>query len=972
MSLLTVYYKFTSCCDGTEIFFRGPLSIVDNTVYKYVDIAAFPGSGGSLQPGFCYTVTSFISATPYVYPAAPSAIYLSTSGVTDCGDAPCAPCTPPLVCSCPEGYELIDDECVLLATVEANYTGGLLTVGSGNHNADYNKFGLRLYDDISSATYPILGAGTSNANYTVKDDNGAGSVITQLANVKSNLWGSDGACATGTTGGRLNISGLWAAGYPDNQELCFDFCVEPEVTKQYLIGIAGDNEVRLYIDGVLTVNLTSDAMGSVSVPFTRWHVFPITLSADKHTITLCGLNKGQDAAFGAEIYDIDLATFQSTLLTPGITPPNCGNIAADITPYVIFSTVNMIGLQVPNPNDPGVWECPEGYTLDECQGVPLCSIETRFTLICPCYLLIPCDGVTAPFISSTSGLSDYLNEFVTIEAPDFDGCVYVVELDDNNCEDAIDVIIDGDIPCVCDTVCYYIEGAQGISYIQYIDDQDQLIDITPAATAPWLTLCSKVYPIVGNSSSNYTITPLGDCTDNQCPEKCFKLTDCNNPVNIIYSNSYNLLFYAINNLVVKITGHTECWIVETTTDPCDCAIDVIVEVAVSSCNICKDVIAYKLTSCDGSYDIQYTYSDLSDYVGTTVLTDCGCFTVEQINYAPPSVQVIEILASFDSCYSCQRPYYKLTDCSTEEEIYTYTDLSDSVGLIVKLTNCDNCWEVSNASIPIDPGTVDVENTYPDCITCVTSAPCVCSTVRNDNDVEYTFAYLDCYGDTQTITLLPGATSNRICLIKWLEPEDCNCLIDTFTIGSSVTNTVLDASGILVNNRPTWYLEASLYIYYNGSQWIRNNEAGEPEYYLTPSNSYCPEGTWHAISSIPTEEPITYSTVKCQAYYKFYGDCINGKCPAPVYPRRSVKPGYDTPYCSTWKYEEITCKSAELLYKQVLEARYGITNCCPEADQEDWLVKKQLIDLDALRNPDYNCTPVSSCCNRPVSSCNCGN
>ena len=102
------------------------------------------------------------------------------------------------------------------------------------------------------------------------------------------------------------------------------------------------------------------------------------------------------------------------------------------------------------------------------------------------------------------------------------------------------------------------------------------------------------------------------------------------------------------------------------------------------------------------------------------------------------------------------------------------------------------------------------------------------------------------------------------------------------------------------------------------------------------------------------------------YIEVFGDCTNGVCPPIVYPKRSLKPGYNTPACEIWKYEQISCMAAEALYKQVLELRYGISNCCPDDDQK-YLIQKELIDLKALRNPDYICS-VSSCgCN---SGCSC--
>ena len=101
------------------------------------------------------------------------------------------------------------------------------------------------------------------------------------------------------------------------------------------------------------------------------------------------------------------------------------------------------------------------------------------------------------------------------------------------------------------------------------------------------------------------------------------------------------------------------------------------------------------------------------------------------------------------------------------------------------------------------------------------------------------------------------------------------------------------------------------------------------------------------------------------YIETFGNCSEvtedvWECPAIVYPRRSVQPGYNTPACTIAKYEKISCKSAEVYYKQVLYRRYGISNCCPE-DTDKWLIKKELIDLDALRDPDYECTVVNPCC-----------
>lgn len=680
----------------------------------------------------------------------------------------------------------------------------------------------------------------------------------------------------------------------------------------------------------------------------------------------------------------------SLVLTFNTMPPSTqGGLAGDL--LYISSNVG----DGNNSTCENAVQCPscESYTF--CDACPPDTVDITYTLVdgecvasnghtswsfpvnsCLCFVLIPCDRVTPPFLSYTADLNNYLNEFVNVSYGDWDGCVYVSDLNISgmlaaNCEGSVDVIIDAEVVCDCESVCYYIEGAQGISYVQYVDESDQLLQIVPTSTAPWLTICSKVYPIVGNVTANYTIQALGSCVDNTCPQKCFKLIDCEDPTNILYSNTYVLLPAAINGSVITIAGFTECWTVEITTDECDCAVNVSILSTSDDCETCKKLVAYKLTSCNNTYATQYTYDDLSEYVGQTVLTDCGCFLVELISYAPPSVQPIVIVTAFDSCENCLRPYYKLTECNTEEEIYTYSDLSMYVDQIVKIANCDECWTVTETNVPDNPGIVTVVNSYENCIDCVTTAPCICTNVRNDNAVAYTYDYIDCFGETQSITVQPGETSPKVCLIRWLEPKECNCLIMTSTAGSSVTSNVLNSTGTLINFRPSWEgIPGTLFIYYNGTQWIMNNSQGQPQYYLPPSKSDCPSGTWKPFSSIPQQTPIVISTVSCQSFYQYFGECNNGVCPSPVYPKRSIRPGYNTPACSAEKYESISCKSSQILYRQVLTLRYGISNCCPEED-EYWLIKKELIDLAALYNPDYLCAPPNCNCGCAVlTDCSC--
>jgi len=121
--------------------------------------------------------------------------------------------------------------------------------------------------------------------------------------------------------------------------------------------------------------------------------------------------------------------------------------------------------------------------------------------------------------------------------------------------------------------------------------------------------------------------------------------------------------------------------------------------------------------------------------------------------------------------------------------------------------------------------------------------------------------------------------------------------------------------------------------------------------------------------------LHYSLEKhLQNYVETFGACTQATvqdpwtCPAPIYPRRFIRPGYFVPTCSIEKFEKITCKAAEAMYKKVLEERYGISNCCPDDDNK-WLIKKELIDLAGLVDPDYVCAPIQSCCN-DAPNCGC--
>jgi hypothetical protein len=137
---------------------------------------------------------------------------------------------------------------------------------------------------------------------------------------------------------------------------------------------------------------------------------------------------------------------------------------------------------------------------------------------------------------------------------------------------------------------------------------------------------------------------------------------------------------------------------------------------------------WKLTRCDDNQIIIYTGTNLADYVGKIVkLSDGHCYAVAKYidklpdNTATTNVTVIS--GPHNNCNGCQT-VYKLTGCADVclklPTIYTQTDLSAYVGLVIKLTT-GYCYTVSlNADNP-PPETTPVTvagGSYGTCSLCI--------------------------------------------------------------------------------------------------------------------------------------------------------------------------------------------------------------------------------------------------------------
>jgi hypothetical protein len=632
------------------------------------------------------------------------------------------------------------------------------------------------------------------------------------------------------------------------------------------------------------------------------------------------------------------------------------------------------------------------------------SVYCNTTACLPeCFKLWPCDGSIAPFTTSTD-LSSYIGNNIIVSSVDpsyniNDLCVFVENISNNNCGNAIDVVVDSE-SCECLCECYTIIGE--IKSVEWIDC-DGVYHLATTPLSPFqLEDCATAYPLalpllpnnplqILNNGLCSEVTVFNDetceeVTEYICASPCYLLEDCTDNTNVIYSNSTSLLGPANLGQVVTIAGYTECWKI-LIPEECICPINVTVLTVSECCEACLPNINYKLTLCEDSTVFTYTSDDLSLYVGKVIKRqECPekCWIVSKIDGNIPTDTPIVIIEDYLDCELCYRQYYLLEDClGLQNDIITYTDLSDYVDKVITLDWCpETCWEVTETINDDGAGIIsDILNTYNVCVDCLTNASCICSTIKNYNTISQIYKYLDCYGLLQTVTLQPSQKSDRLCLIRWYAPEPCDELIVTITssigVVSNITvyqNSINHLGPVIVNDKPTWKDAGNnLYIYYDGAKWILSKNLTPlvlPSVYTTigfincNGDCDCPTGTWQQSSSIPDQD--IYVTTELKYTIEYFGNCINGVCPPRKNNQKSVTPGYNTPGCESWKYEEISCRAAEAMYKQVLELRYGISNCCPEED-EQYIVQKELINLAALNDPAYPCSTNSCGCN---TDCNC--
>lgn len=427
-----------------------------------------------------------------------------------------------------------------------------------------------------------------------------------------------------------------------------------------------------------------------------------------------------------------------------------------------------------------------------------------------------------------------------------------------------------------------------------------------------------------------------------CNEGDFNNTPCpNDLINLI-------IISIINENQLNITGCLKLTEVLITDIPEDApildwgGIMTIVE-TVNQCEECPEFSCFGcfiLEDCEGVAESIYSLDPiLALYANTEqsimIAGSDVCWKVVTSDQPCECAIVTTVVRVYDDCEACKkRKGYKLVECTTGAIIYTTTDLS-AYEFVFITTDCPGCWYVEPIDyIPPTDQPVVVVGGYGSCELC---------------NATY-YELVDCSGAKDSIITIDDLSGyvGKVIKIKYC-PETCWEV--NVTTPQEVTGTVYFDS--VYTDCPECLLTFP-------AQCVSftNSLAGTTSFDYIDIYGQIQKEFIAGKSTTPKLCALTWN-ININITVNIFGECVDGQCPQPPQPKRQVTPGYDTAACSTDYYEKVECTFSELMYKDVLAERYGISNCCPEEEMK-WVIKHEMLMLDVLVNPDYECTPITTC------------
>ncbi len=522
-------------------------------------------------------------------------------------------------CGCPSGYILDQNgNCVGTVNVPPVVNQTTYTVGPAVPSPCYwGVTGATVYTDITNLPFPLTASGgvvggacaptiSPIGTATILKDS-SNTIVPTVATMNNSVWGWV------YNGGRLNNVGI-ATNPPSaalNQWLGYTFCQTLLTTKTYYIGIAGDDEYRLYINGQLVID------HATGFGFVDWKILPITLNAGLNIIEAKYRNSGGPSGLGFEIYDATLNQLMNVVTASGLPGPT------DLNQYIIFSTKDKIG-QTWQTGETSGYTCPDGYSLNVCDGLVCTQIVTVPPVEC-CYILRACDGSMADILVNND-LSAFVNTVVKICPENIPsgggsgtGSGVPIEIINNpntlwdlhDCcgllppmrVDSYLAAYNGGIiviPSVSLTTCWRVEkSVLNIPFVSpdltggtYYADCPTCQAEFPCNPQPPVTLteckCFTVLEAQGCINSITLLNPqtiVNYATCDICDPKCYYLVDCTDPANFILTNNQSLAQYLGQVIKLEDCPNT-CWTV-LLADTCDNSVCITSVIAVfDDCKTC--------------------------------------------------------------------------------------------------------------------------------------------------------------------------------------------------------------------------------------------------------------------------------------------------------------------------------------------------------------------------------------------------
>jgi hypothetical protein len=382
-------YPDSSCTPGTEI--------IDTFYFEYQGYIYYYYNGGTdSDPVPCPTPTPTptmtVTPTPTITPTitstnTPTPTITSTNTPTPTPTPTPSPTACPQDCSgCGPSYSAYsEDQCYSLDIIGATPPLTTFSLVKSNGSIAYSWRGSFVYDP-----------GYSVSGYT----NFGGGDFVNLPSIP--LW--ENTSVADSIKGPLNRCGVWTCNTgacpPFSVWIGFSQCLDIEETKTYYIGIGGDNEFKLVLDGITIVNTRlSNAywygLGQ-NRPFQRWNIYPITINSGSHILELYGWNDGSIGTMGCEIYDNTLSELNSATVYSDLDVLFTSSGQSEVT-IVQDGSGNYLS---------SGYTCSSGYVYNACNDT---CVKYEFCDICvPVkYCIINTDSYNGTYgPSGTYGLYD--------------------------------------------------------------------------------------------------------------------------------------------------------------------------------------------------------------------------------------------------------------------------------------------------------------------------------------------------------------------------------------------------------------------------------------------------------------------------------------------------------------------------------------------------------------------------------------